>query len=183
MKEPRKIFHESRGKSPESWGKYMCRNIHVELCSSRKSEPLVPLPSASSLPTQKPTPTTSTKFSSLFLKKSSPIRLERTRIFPYCTTTAHTAAATVLRLDNFDYNFIPARDWPSNSPNLSSIGYSINGIFQAPTSEAEGTQREAIETSHAPGVVKNIRVMAFRLNTWSHFLFILSGEKGEESQD
>ena len=44
-------------KNPESWRKFVYRNIHVELCSQRESAPLVPLPPVSSLPTQKSTPT------------------------------------------------------------------------------------------------------------------------------
>ena len=43
---------------------------------------------------------------------------------------AHTAAVTVQWLENFGYNFIPARDWPANSPDLSPMDYSVNGIFK-----------------------------------------------------
>ena len=42
---------------------------------------------------------------------------------------AHKAAATVQWLESHD-NFIPEQDWCANSPDLSPMDYSINGIFK-----------------------------------------------------
>jgi hypothetical protein len=42
---------------------------------------------------------------------------------------AHKASATVQWLEA-NYNFIPAGDWPANSPDLSPMDYAINGIFK-----------------------------------------------------
>ena len=43
---------------------------------------------------------------------------------------AHTAAATVQWLEDFGYNFIPARDWPADSPDLLPMDYSLNAIVK-----------------------------------------------------
>jgi hypothetical protein len=43
---------------------------------------------------------------------------------------AHKALGTVRFLEDNNYRFIPAADWPSNSPDLSPMDYSINGIFK-----------------------------------------------------
>jgi hypothetical protein len=46
------------------------------------------------------------------------------------SATAHKASATVQWLEANNYNFIPAGDWPANSPYLSPMDYAINGIFK-----------------------------------------------------
>jgi hypothetical protein len=43
---------------------------------------------------------------------------------------AHKATATVQWLKANGYKFIPAEDWPANSPDLSPMDYAINGIFK-----------------------------------------------------
>ena len=70
------------------------------------------------------------KVSSPFSKTTFPVCLERTRILPCCTTTAPETAATVQWLENFGHSFIPTWDWPAESPDLSSVDYSVNGIFK-----------------------------------------------------
>ena len=44
--------------------------------------------------------------------------------------TAHTAAATVQWMESFGYFFIPVQDRPANSPDLSPMDCSVNGIFK-----------------------------------------------------
>ena len=39
--------------------------------------------------------------------------------------------ATVQWPENFGYNFIPARDWAANSPDLLALDYSADGILSA----------------------------------------------------
>ncbi|OWA51775.1 hypothetical protein BV898_16242 [Hypsibius exemplaris] len=46
------------------------------------------------------------------------------------SAAAHTALTTVRFLQDNNYRFISAADWPFNSPDLSPINYSINGIFK-----------------------------------------------------
>jgi len=43
---------------------------------------------------------------------------------------AHKSAKTVAWLKSNGYKFIPEEDWPANSPDLSPMDYSINGIFK-----------------------------------------------------
>ncbi|OQV24934.1 putative Ras-related protein Rab-10 [Hypsibius exemplaris] len=43
---------------------------------------------------------------------------------------AHKSAKTVTWLKSNGYKFIPEEDWPANSPDLSPMDYSINGIFK-----------------------------------------------------
>jgi hypothetical protein len=43
---------------------------------------------------------------------------------------AHKSAKTVKWLESRGYKFIPEADWPANSPDLSPMDYSINGIFK-----------------------------------------------------
>ena len=63
-------------------------------------------------------------------RKSAASSCGRTRILPCCIMTAHTAAATVQWIENFGYFFISVRDWLANSPDLSPMDYSVNGIFK-----------------------------------------------------
>ena len=113
----------------------MCTEaIHVKLCSSRALVHLVPLPSISSLLTQKSMLTSaSTKFSSPFSKKYISRLLGKDANFDarhHDSARVHMASATVQWLENFGYNYISARNWPANSLDLSPIDFSVNGIFK-----------------------------------------------------
>jgi hypothetical protein len=46
------------------------------------------------------------------------------------SASSHTSGPTVKWLESNNCNFIPAADWPANSPDLSLKDYSINGIFK-----------------------------------------------------
>ena len=181
--------------------KFVYKSIDVELCLSRESAPLAPLPSVAFLQTQKSTSTsTSTKLSSPFSKRTISVCLGKTPILPCCTTTAfdHTAAATVQWLENFGKNFIPERDWPADPPEFSPKDYSVNRISSADF----GSERHpAWRDWHRPcarsgqkclliSVLKRFLpgnpvwnlcfwVMTFTWNTWSHFFLFHRVKKTE----
>jgi hypothetical protein len=46
------------------------------------------------------------------------------------SASSHTSGPIVKWLESNNYNFIPAADWPTNSPDFSPMDCSINGIFK-----------------------------------------------------
>jgi hypothetical protein len=46
------------------------------------------------------------------------------------SASSHTSGPTVKWLKSNNCNFIPAADWPENSPDLSPMDYLVNGIFK-----------------------------------------------------
>jgi hypothetical protein len=131
----RKIYYQFRGKqSPQSWLKY-CKQKHprgvmfVAGISARGTTAIRFVPPR-------------TKVNSDFyvkrvlkqiFKKDIP-RLygkdARLVALHHDSAPAHTALDTVRYLQNSKYRYIPKDDWPSNSPDLSPMDYSINGIFK-----------------------------------------------------
>ena len=56
--------------------------------------------------------------------------MKKLAVLHHDSAPAHKAAATVQWLESHGYNFIPEEDWCANSPDLSPMDYSINGIFK-----------------------------------------------------
>ena len=198
----RRIFYEfAEKRAREAGRKFVYRSIHVALCSSRESALLAPLPSVSSLPMQKSTPTPTSilkKFSSPFSKRTSPRLFGKDANFSvphHDSARAHTAAATVQWLENFGHNFIPARNWPTDSLDLSPIDSSVKRIFKRrlwkrKAHNVKGLKRAmghewskvsiSVLKPFLPGnPVWNLqfRVMAFKLNTCRNFLNHFAGWK------
>ena len=46
------------------------------------------------------------------------------------SASVHKASTTVPWFQAYNYNFIPAGDWPANSPDLSPMDCAINRIFK-----------------------------------------------------
>ena len=69
---------------------------------------------------------------------------------------AHAAAATAQWLENFGYNLIPARNWPTDSPDLSPMDYSLNEIFKRRLWKQKARRVKGTETGYAPRMVRNI---------------------------
>ena len=134
----RKILHEFRGKKSSeenlcteasTWNSF--RRGNQCLWSHCHPFHLLPPPP----PTKQKSTSSSewTKFSSPFSKKDIP------RLFGkdansvelhHDSARAQAAAAIVQWLENSCYNFIPRRNWPTNSPDWSLMDYSVNGIFK-----------------------------------------------------
>ena len=188
-----------RKKEPEKLErKFVYRSIHVEL--SRESTPSVSLPSVSFLTTQKSTPpSTSTKFSSPFSRKDIPCVFGKDAYFAvlyHDSARTHTAAATVQWLENFGNNFILheigpltlpiCRPWIIRWMEFSSVDFGSGR--HAAWSDWNGPCARSGQKCLLISVGKRFlsgnpvwnfwfRVVAFRLNTWSNFFIIFSGEK------
>ena len=142
---------------------------------------------------QKSTPTF-TKFSIPF-RKGHLLSVRDGHQFCHASAREYTAAATVQWLRNLDYIFISTWDWPANSPDLSPMDYSENGVFKrrlwrhaawmgwnGPCARSgKKCLLISVWKRFLTGIpVCNLwfKVMAFRLTTWSNlFSSILSGEK------
>ena len=134
----RKILHECRGKKRLE-ETFLYKSIHVEFFC-RGNQCLWFLTAIRFIfyppPTKQKSTSSSewTKFSSHFSKKDILCLFGKdaiSAVLHHDSSRAHAAATTVQWLENFGYNFIPLRDWPTNSPNLSPMDYSVNGISSA----------------------------------------------------
>ena len=131
----RKVYYQFRGKrSPQSWMKY-CQQKHprgvmfVAGISARGPTAIRFVPPSTKVNSdfyvhRVLQPLFQKDIKRLYGKSAKRVKLH------HDSAPAHRALATVRFMQENKYKFIPASDWPANSPDLSPMDYSINGIFK-----------------------------------------------------
>ncbi|OQV19433.1 hypothetical protein BV898_06547 [Hypsibius exemplaris] len=131
----RKIYYRFWGKeSPQSWLKY-CKQKHpreVMFFAGISAHEITAIRFVSPR-----TKTNSDFYVDRVLKsifKKDILRLygkdARSVALHHDSAPSHMALDTVRFFQNSKYRYVPKEDWPSNSPNLSPMDYSINSIFK-----------------------------------------------------
>ena len=131
----RKVYYQFRGKrSPQSWMKH-CQQKHprgvmfVAGISARGPTAIRFVPPSTKVNAdfyvhRVLQPLFQKDIKRLYGKSAKRVKLH------HDSAPTHRALATVRFMQENKYEFIPASDWPANSPDLSPMDYSINGIFK-----------------------------------------------------